>query len=181
MEQWLKQVLLPSSKGASMNMKEKMQWTNVRCIFSFSSLWVELEGIEPSSKRGNNMFSTCLSPTWIFEWEQDRSHRFSPYPLRLHRKHEATNDYFRLNCTTLPEHFGTTVSEWCLVSAPCAEIKPVIYYTSIRQRERSCFRQIIVESCDYSDRLRSTACLHTFSTRCQIQSAPKWGIIHMQK
>ena len=33
--------------------------------------------------------------------------------------------------------------EWHLVPAPGARIKPVIYCTSIRQRERSCFRQLI--------------------------------------
>ena len=30
----------------------------------------------------------------------------------------------------------------CLVRPPCERIKPVIYCTSIRQRERSCFRQL---------------------------------------
>ena len=30
---------------------------------------------------------------------------------------------------------------WCLVPAPCAGIKP-IYYTSIKQREQTCFRQL---------------------------------------
>ena len=34
------------------------------------------------------------------------------------------------------------LSERCLVSAPCAEIKPVTYYTSVRQRERNYFRQL---------------------------------------
>jgi len=29
--------------------------------------FVELAGIEPASKRGSNMLSTCLSPDFIFE------------------------------------------------------------------------------------------------------------------
>lgn len=39
--------------------------------------------------------------------------------------------------------FGTTSLEWCLVPLPCNGIKLVIYYTSIKQRERSYFRQLI--------------------------------------
>ena len=39
--------------------------------------------------------------------------------------------------------FGTTSLERCLVPSPCDGIKPVIYYASIRQRERSFFRQLI--------------------------------------
>ena len=31
----------------------------------------------------------------------------------------------------------------CLVRSPCGRIKPVIYCASIRQRERSCFRQLL--------------------------------------
>ena len=34
--------------------------------------------------------------------------------------------------------------ERCLVLSPCKRIKPVIYCTSIRQRERTLFRQLIV-------------------------------------
>ena len=36
----------------------------------------------------------------------------------------------------------------CLVRPPCERIKPVIYCASIRQRERSCFRQLICCSQD---------------------------------
>ena len=36
----------------------------------------------------------------------------------------------------------------CLVRSPCLRIKPVIYCTSIRQRERSCFRQLLFCSQD---------------------------------
>ena len=39
--------------------------------------------------------------------------------------------------------FGTTSLEQCLVASPCNAIKPMIYYASIRQRERNYFRQLI--------------------------------------
>lgn len=107
----------------------------------FFSGIVELEGVEPSSKQGNHTLSTRLSRPSVFVRKQDPSHPFTPYPLRFHRPCKAADDYLRFSCTTFPECFGATVSEWCLVSAPGAEIK-VIYYTSITQRERSCFRQI---------------------------------------
>jgi len=35
--------------------------------FDLLSEKVELAGIEPASKRGSNMLSTCLSPDLIFE------------------------------------------------------------------------------------------------------------------
>ena len=102
---------------------------------------VELEGIEPSSKRGNRMLSTCLSLPSIFVRKQDQSHQLTPYPLNLHHCSEANNGYFRFCCTTISTSFGKTAFGWCLVSAPCAEIK-LIYCTSIKQRERNEFRQI---------------------------------------
>ena len=44
---------------------------------------VELEGIEPSSKRGNHMLSTCLSLPSVFVRKQDQSHQLAPYPLKF--------------------------------------------------------------------------------------------------
>ena len=76
-------------------------------------------------------------------------------------------------CATEPESFRAWTSEWHLVSAPGAEIKPVIYCTSIRQRERKCFRQInswrsdIIESGQ-----QLSACLHDISSCCQIHVSP---------
>ena len=51
-------------------------------------------------------------------------------------------DYSRYSCTAEPRGFGTTSLERCLVPSPGDGIKPVIYCTSIRQRERTCFRQL---------------------------------------
>ena len=133
---------------------------------------VELEGIEPSSKRGNHMLSTCLSLPSVFVHKQDQSHQLVPYPLKLRLCREAGNGYLRFCCTTISTSFGKTAFGWCLVSAPCAEIKP-IYCASIRQRERNCFRQLIFRMIDIKVLTKQrTACLHTISARCQIQSTP---------
>jgi len=52
-------------------------------LFSVSDLFVrvDLEGFEPSSKRGSNKLSTCLSLPSIFEHGQDQSHQPIPYPF----------------------------------------------------------------------------------------------------
>lgn len=103
---------------------------------------MELEGVEPSSKQGNHTLSTRLFRPSVFELQQDPDHQLQPYPLKFHHAREATHDYFRFNRTALPKRFGTTAFEQCLVLSPCDWIKPIIYYTSIRQRERNYFRQI---------------------------------------
>ena len=104
---------------------------------------MELEGIEPSSKRGSHTLSTCLFQTSVFVPWQDLDHPSWPYPLKSHLLHEAATDYPRFCCTATLNASGPLLSVRCLVSSPSKEIKP-IYYTSIRQREQSCFRQIIL-------------------------------------
>ena len=118
---------------------KETKYLNIRHLVSFR---VELEGIEPSSKQGNHTLSTRLFRPSFFESPQDPDHQRRPYPLKIHRICRATYDYFRLNRTALPECFGKRASERCLVLSPGDGIKPVIYCTSIRQRERICFRQI---------------------------------------
>ena len=44
--------------------KKSCKFLIYRIFYSFE---VELAGIEPASKRGSNMLSTCLSPDLIFE------------------------------------------------------------------------------------------------------------------
>ena len=105
-------------------------------------LYVELEGFEPSSKQGNHMLSTRLFRPSVFVLPQDPDHQRQPYPLNFHRVRGAARGYSRFNRTALSERFGTIASGRCLVLSPCDWIKPVIYYASIRQRERICFRQI---------------------------------------
>ena len=78
---------------------------------------------------------------WFFVQRQNQSHQPLPYPLKFHPSHEADTNYPRFDCTTWPECFGATASEWCLVPTPCVGIK-LIYYTSIKQQEQIVFRQI---------------------------------------
>ncbi len=72
---------------------------------------VELEGVEPSSKRGNNKLSTCLSLSEFSCTDRTKAIKSIPYPLWFHPEPEAVPDYPRFNCTTLPECFGATASE----------------------------------------------------------------------
>ena len=70
--------------------------------------------------------------------------------------------------------FGTTSLGRRLVPLPCSGIKLVIYCTSIKQREHTRCCQLIFRQ----KRLRSlpspsSACLHTISSRRQIQSTPE--------
>lgn len=44
-----------------------------------------MEGVEPSSKRGIIMFSTCLVIDLVFERTQARDYQCSPYSLNLSR------------------------------------------------------------------------------------------------
>ena len=103
---------------------------------------VELVGFEPTSKQGNHTLSTRLFRPAIFVHWQDPDHQPMPYPLKFYLVSEASLNYFRFICTALSAGFGTTASERCLVPLPCNGIKPEIYYTSIRQRERNFFRQL---------------------------------------
>ena len=61
----------------------------------------------------------------------------------FHLSSEAYPNYFRFNLHRFTLRFGTTSLEQCLVQLSNSRIKPVIYCTSIRQRERNCFRQLI--------------------------------------
>ena len=55
----------------------------------------------------------------------------------------ACLNYSRFTCAADSRRFGTTSLERRLVPSPGDGIKLVIYYTSIKQRERNCFRQLI--------------------------------------
>ena len=107
----------------------------------FLNYRVELVGFEPTSKQGNHMLSTCLFQPSVFVLRQDLDHQSQPYPLKLHPSTEAYTDYFRFTCTALPS--DSEQHPWSDVSfrQPCGGIK-LIYCTSIKQRERSCFRQL---------------------------------------
>ena len=53
------------------------------------STFVELEGIEPSSKQGNHTLSTRLFRPSVFVLPQDPDHQRQPYPLSFHSVREA--------------------------------------------------------------------------------------------
>ena len=137
---------MPSSLTIRYAIKTKKAAEN-QLLFAYR---VELEGIEPSSAQGNHTLSTCLFQPSIFEVWQDLDHQSQPYPLKLHLSIEAYTDYFRFTCTAWPS--DSEQHPWSDVSfrQPCGGIK-LIYCTSIKQRERSCFRQL---NC-WSLRLRS--------------------------
>ena len=61
---------------------------------------------------------------------------------KFHQHTEACASYFRFTCTAISIRFGTTSIERCLVLPPCRRIKLIIYYASIKQRERTLFRQL---------------------------------------
>lgn len=102
---------------------------------------VELEGVEPSSKQGNHMPSTCLSQPSIFEYKQDLSHQLIPYPLNFiqsARQPWTIPDISApLNQIASEKQHLSDVSFQHLVSK-----LSVIYYDSITQQERSYFRQL---------------------------------------
>ena len=107
-------------------------------------LKVDLRRVELRSAQGNHTLSTCLFQPLVFEHWQDLNHQPMPYPLNLHLCNEAYTNYFRFNLHRFILRFGTTSLEQCLVQLSNSRIKPVIYCTSIRQRERNYFRQLIV-------------------------------------
>jgi len=47
-------------------------------MFSGLIIIVDLEGVEPSSKQGSHMLSTCLSLPSVFVYKQDQSHPLIP-------------------------------------------------------------------------------------------------------
>ena len=64
-------------------------------MFSGLIIIVDLEGVEPSSKQGSHMLSTCLSLPSVFVHKQDQSHNFISVA-------ERDQNYFRICCTAKP-------------------------------------------------------------------------------
>ena len=105
------------------------------------AFFVELEGIEPSSKRGNNTLSTCLSLPLIFVRRQDQGHQPIGLSSKSHLPCEAKANQFRFIRTSVSNSLETTAFGRCLVLAPGAKIK-LIYYYSIKQQEHNCYCQL---------------------------------------
>ena len=81
---------------------------------------VELTGVEPVSKQGSNMLSTCLSSPEIFVYRQDRSHQPIPYLLKLRGRLAARRP--------LSPIFPTPLCQTASENGICAVIKLKVLY-----------------------------------------------------
>ena len=71
--------------------KQNCQLLIISSLIPKKVFFVELEGVEPSSKQGNHMLSTRLVIGGIFVHWQDRDRQPVPYPLKCRRCIEACN------------------------------------------------------------------------------------------
>ncbi len=102
---------------------------------------MELEGFEPSSKRGIDGLSTCVVSSWFSRsaWPETATRFLILYVFdRAPRKGLV---YSRYSCTAGSARLGKRAAGRCLVAATFAAIK-LIYCASIKQQERSCFRHL---------------------------------------
>ena len=104
-------------------------------------LRVELEGIEPSSKRGTNVLSTCVVSDYLSGTDRPETANLFLSFLNFATATKQGSNYLRYSCTAISISLGKRTIGRCLVPATVAGIKP-IYCASIRQRERSCFRHL---------------------------------------
>lgn len=83
-----------------------------------------MEGVEPSSKHGTNMLSTCLSEPSVFVSKQDPSHQLEPYPLKISHLARGTLDAIP-DIPTPPcsVSLRKMARGEVLSQQPCAEIK----------------------------------------------------------
>ena len=61
---------------------------------------VELEGFEPSSKRGSNLLSTCLASFYLSGKSATEATKLNPYLLNFEREPKPLPSYLRFTCTT---------------------------------------------------------------------------------
>ena len=136
---------------------------------------VELEGLEPSSKRGMNTLSTCLSLIGIVgDCCADRA--INNHPLAYEILECCPIDLAApspdICASPNSSNFGARVSG-DVSSEPIGSRMKLTYYSSVRQRERNYFRQLKILKSDIKVREQQlTTCLLTPSSRCQSQSAP---------
>jgi len=62
--------------------------------------FVELEGLEPSSKRGSNLLSTCLSSFYLSGRSATEDTKLNPYLLNFGKEPKPLLSYLRFTCTT---------------------------------------------------------------------------------
>ena len=99
-------------------------------------------GIRTHVQTGKPYAFYTLIPDFNFRAEARPGPPTTTLASKFHTPSEALTHYFRFTCTAWTKNFGTTAFERCLVLSPGDGIKPVTYCTSVRQRERSYFRQL---------------------------------------
>ncbi len=132
---------------------------------------MELEGVEPSSKQGTATLSTCLFRPSFSCYGKTRTTNHCLILLDFGFGARPSNPIPDIFAPPVPSASMNRAMGRCLVSAPSAEMK-LTYYTSVKQRERSYFRQLNVSDRDYRACPQRSACLHSHSTCCQNQTAP---------
>lgn len=84
---------------------------------------VEVEGFEPSSKRGISKVSTCLVIDLVFEERQARDYQPFPYPFYLGGKSRMLLPYFRISQHRFVQTSRNRAMERCLVRFTLKRIK----------------------------------------------------------
>ena len=135
-------------------------------------LFVELEGFEPSSKRGTNELSTCLFLSWFSCYDRLRTANRNLILFVFRPFSRMSGSYSRFTCTALSISLGTWTTGRCLVSATVAEIKRHLLFFDYAARAY-CFSPFeILMSLIIERSHHCSACLLTTSTRCQNRSTP---------
>lgn len=133
---------------------------------------VELEGFEPSSKRGTNTLSTCLFLSWFSSRGRLRTANRDLILCFLGLFSRLSESHSRFSCTALSIRLGKRTIGRCLVSATVAEIKRYLLCFDYAARAY-CFSPFeIVMSLIKERSHHCSACLRTTSTRCQNRSTP---------
>ena len=123
-------------------------------------LMVDLEGVEPSSEQGNHRLSTCLSLTSFSCSGKTKATNRCLIFFEFRGRCEATVRYPRFGCTTVSGYFRA----WCRSDVSFLHLvqelsDPTVL--QIKQRERSCFRQIIVRKLGFECQ-QTTHCMLTY-------------------
>ena len=112
----------------------------------FWPLPVEPGGVEPPSKQLTDVLSTCLSGGWLSGMLRTSAPKASLSLLKLHRRVEVSHRLSRLSLHLLV----SSRRSGRLGDVPFPRLAGELsrtYCSSVRQRERSCFRQLLFCVC----------------------------------
>ena len=132
---------------------------------------MEIGGVEPPSKQGTNMLSTCLSPPSIFVLKQDRSHQLAPYLLLFRLLFAAKANYSVYFCTSISVSPQTRLGEMSRFSTLCRNQANLLYF-GLGSESIRIVASYILQTKFNEHHLQCSACLHTCSTCCQNQISP---------